>query len=80
MPDRPIMLPRSTEKAYDLGFKIGAQHGYDELRQEALTWLQHKYVEAPDKPDRGSPAAEALLELARELTNHLTDVKMRKTW
>lgn len=76
--ERPKRLPQSPVKSYDLGFKNGALHGFDELGQASLTFLQEKYITADDRPDRGSPRGEALLQLARELSLFITDLKMKK--
>lgn len=75
---RPQRLPSNTAKSYDLGFKSGAVHGFDEARMGVLTLLQDKYIKDPDRPDRGSPKAEAILELAKELDTFLTDLKLKK--
>lgn len=76
--ERPQRMPQSPVKAYDLGFKSGADHGFEECRQTALEWLQNKYISDPDRPDRDSPEAQYLLELVRSLQLHLTDAKLKK--
>jgi hypothetical protein len=76
--NRPQRLPSNPGKCYDLGFKSGASHGFDELRLEALTFLQEKYIVDENRPDRGSPEAEALLKLARELAAHIEGLKLKK--
>jgi hypothetical protein len=75
---RPQRLPQSPVKAYDLGFKNGASHGYDELRQGALDWLQAKYITDPDRPDRDSPEAKYLLDLVRQFQLHISELKMKR--
>lgn len=76
--ERPKRVPQSPPKAYDLGFKNGAGHGFDECRQSALSWLQDKYITDPERPDRDSPEAAYLLDLVRQLQIHLNDVKLKK--
>ena len=78
MVQRPQRLPSSPTKCYDLGFKNGASHGFDELRVEALRFLENKYLHDEDRPDRGTPKAEAILELTRELSTHIQELKLRK--
>ena len=57
---------RELKKARDEGFNEGLQKG----RQEILDWLQKAYLEDPGRPDRGTPKAEAILELARDASAH----------
>jgi len=75
---RPQRMPQSSVKAYDLGFKIGAEHGFDELRKDVLDWLQAKYITDPDRPDRDSPEAAYLLQLVRDLMAHTNELKMKR--
>lgn len=75
---RPQRLPSNPVKCYDLGFKNGASHGFDELRMGALTFLQDKYITDPNRPDRGTPEAEAILTLAKELDTFFNEAKLAK--
>jgi hypothetical protein len=78
MVERPKRVPTSPPKAYDLGFKNGASHGFDECRQQALDWLQAKYITDPGRPDRDSKEAQYLLDLVRQLQLHLSEVKLKR--
>lgn len=53
-------------------FEAGLEEGRREYRVKALTFLQDKYL-GPDAPERGSPEGNAILQLAKELSEHLTD-------
>jgi hypothetical protein len=75
---RPQRLPSNPTKNYDLGFKNGAVHGFDELRSAALSFLQAKYITDEDRPDRGTPEAEAILKVAQELSVHMEELKLKK--
>lgn len=77
MVQRPQRLPSNPIKCYDLGFKNGASHGFDEFQQGALSWLQAKYLTDPDRPDRGTPEAEAILTLTREFKIHLDELRLK---
>jgi hypothetical protein len=55
-------LKRARKEGYDEGLAKG--------RQEILDWLEHAYIDAPDRPDRGTPKAEAILELATAAQLH----------
>jgi hypothetical protein len=44
----------------------GHAEGRSEARAQAVTFLQNKYM-GPNAPERGTPKAEAILELTREL-------------
>jgi hypothetical protein len=50
------------------------QEGFDEGlakgRHEILDWLEHAYIDDPGRPDRGTPKAEAILELAQAARQH----------
>jgi len=50
------------------------QEGFDEGlakgRQEILDWLEYAYLKDPGRPDRGTPKAEAILELAQAAQQH----------
>ena len=78
MIQRPQRLPSNPAKCYDLGFKNGGIHGFDELKSAALSFLQAKYITDDDRPDRGTPEAEALLTVARELAAYMEDLKLKK--
>ena len=45
--------------------------GLKQGRQEILDWLEFSYVEDPGRPDRGTPKAEAILELARDAGKYI---------
>lgn len=50
--------------------KIGFERGLEKGRQEILDWLEHAYINDPGRPDRGTPKAEAILELAKAASQH----------
>jgi hypothetical protein len=77
VPKRPIRLPSNPAKVYDLGFKNGAKWGFVELRTEALSFLHDKYM-GEDRPDRGSPEAEAILKVTKELSEFMTQIVQAK--
>lgn len=64
-------MPRQTQKqiGFDEGFEQGRQDGLEEGiqkgRKEMLDWLEQAYVNDQGRPDRGTPKAEAILEIAR---------------
>ena len=47
--------------------------GLKQGRQEILDWLEFSYVEDPGRPDRGTPKAEAILELARAAGKYIKE-------
>jgi len=53
-------------------FKAGVEEGFNRGRKLSLDYLQEKYL-GEDAPDRGTPEANAILTLARELTQHVKD-------
>lgn len=44
----------------------GRQEGIREGRGQILEFLQHQYMD-PGRPDRGSPEAQAILEVTRNI-------------
>lgn len=56
---------RELKRARDEGFDEGLAKG----RQEILDWLEAAYL-GPDGPDRSSPKGEAILQLARDASQH----------
>jgi hypothetical protein len=57
---------RELEKIRKEAHEEGLQKG----RQEILDWLENAYLNDPGRPDRGTPKAEAILELARAASIH----------
>ena len=48
----------------------GHAEGLQKGRQEILDWLQNAYLNDPGRPDRGTPKAEAILEISRAAADH----------
>ena len=62
----PKLNAKELKRAHDDGFNEGLAKG----RQEILDWLQYAYLDDPGRPDRGTPKAEAILQLAQEASLH----------
>jgi hypothetical protein len=62
-----------AQSDFEKGRKLGQSEGLIAARKEALDFLQHKYIDAPDRPDRGTPEADAILSLAGQLSDHLKE-------
>jgi hypothetical protein len=58
-----------TDPDYPI-FEIGLKEGRAQMKKEALTFLQNKYL-GENAPERGSIEAKAILQLARELSEEL---------
>lgn len=54
------------KKAYDEGEANGIRLG----QRQILDFLQHAYIEDQGRPDRGTPKAEAILEMAKQAAAH----------
>lgn len=63
MPTKPPITLTGAE--IDQIREDGRIEGLKQGRQEILDWLEFSYVEDPGRPDRGTPKAEAILELAK---------------
>lgn len=53
------------------GYAVGYEKGFEDALNYSITWLEQQYLDAPDRPDRGSPEANALLDLAKRLAKYL---------
>lgn len=52
-------------------FKAGVDEGRRAMRNKALSFLEQKYI-GPNAPERGSIEGDAILTLARELSEELS--------
>lgn len=50
--------------------KEGFDEGLAKGRQEIIDWLEAAYLGAPDRPDRDTPEAKAILKLAEDAAKH----------
>ncbi len=64
------MALASSRDPFQRGMEAGIKEGKRIMARDMVTWLEHKYM-APDAPDRGTPEAEAILKLTRELSEEL---------
>lgn len=62
----PRVTKADVERAHQDGFDAGLEKG----RQEILDWLEHEYIHAENRPDRGTPKAEAIMELVAAASAH----------
>lgn len=67
-------LIEELTKARDEGFDDGIVRG----RREILDWLQNAYINDVGRPDRGSPKAQAILEMANAAARHFK-LKLKMT-
>jgi hypothetical protein len=76
--DKSGSKPRVTEAAYRRDITNARKEGFDEGlqkgRQEILDWLENAYLRDPGRPDRGTPKAEAIIELAQAAGMHFNKV------
>jgi hypothetical protein len=69
----------TAKMAFESGKRAGIQEGRQQVRVEVLSWLQHEYIDSPDRPDRDSPEAAAILSLARRLSESIQVLKPNET-
>lgn len=68
---RFITQPNAMKNDPDYAiFEAGINEGRRQMRNQALTFLEKKYLGA-DAPDRDTPEAKAILSLAHELSEEL---------
>lgn len=65
---------RDLERIRQEGYREGRRRGH----ADAIDFLQARYLEADNRPDRNSNQAKAMLNLARELSTHLKELEMPK--
>lgn len=39
-------------------------------QKEIIDWLEDRYMRDPNRPDRGTPEAKAILTVVTDLSNH----------
>ncbi len=69
---------KTVEEIRQEGFNEGLQKG----RQEILDFLEYAYLSDPGRPDRGTPKAQAILEIADAASKHFqnkVNIKGKKT-
>lgn len=59
-------MVKELKTAYDEGFDEGIKRG----RREILDWLQNAYIEDVGRPDRDTPRALAILDIAKAASKH----------
>ena len=69
MPKKPLVTVSGAE--LDKIREEGRIEGLKEGRREILDWLENTYLDDPGRPDRGTPKAEAILELARDAGKYI---------
>ena len=57
-------------------FLDGMKRGKQAVQYAVLTYLENKYIDDENRPDRGSPEAKNLLNLAKELAQFLRDLDL----
>lgn len=62
--DKPLI-----RKALEDSRRMGHEEGLQKGRQEILDWLENAYMRDP-RPDRGTPLAEAILQMATAAREH----------
>lgn len=81
-PGRPKLTPQRIarlQKGNDPDaavFIAGQQDGFNQARKVALNFLEAAYL-GPDRPDRDSPEAGYLLDLARRISAELKEAELR---
>ena len=55
-------------------YVLGYRHGEMYAMNEAITYLEHRILHAEDRPDRGTPEYQAILDLTRDFAAHLRNV------
>lgn len=68
----------AIESAREAGYEVGHSEGLAKGRQEILDFLQHAYIEDEGRPDRGTPEAKAILELAKSCQLHIIELQKGK--
>jgi hypothetical protein len=62
---------RLTKRDLDHAHQVGFEEGLAKGRQEILDWLQNAYLDP--KVERGSHRGEAILQVAKDASNHFNN-------
>jgi hypothetical protein len=68
---------KEVKQALEDAQQVGFQEGLAKGRQEVLDFLEHAYLTDQGRPDRNTPKAEAILEIARAASKHI-NLKLKK--
>lgn len=60
-----------VKEAIQFAGEQGDKQGYERGLKEILDWLQWAYIDDEGRPDRGTPKAEAILEIAGRAEKHI---------
>ena len=64
----PESMKRDTHyPIYVLGYRAGEMYAMN----EAISYLENRILHAEDRPDRGTPEYQAILDLTRDFAAHL---------
>jgi hypothetical protein len=66
-----INVKITDTEEFKRGLEIARGEGLKEGRLELIDWLKGRYLVDEDRPDRGTPEAQAILTLAGEALKHL---------
>lgn len=55
-------------------YQTGLEQGRADMRREILTFLEKEYM-GEDAPERGTPKAAAILELAHKASQHMREIQ-----
>ena len=67
----PESMKRDTHyPIYVLGYRAGEMYAMN----EAISYLENRILHAEDRPDRGTPEYQAILDLTRDFAAHLRNV------
>jgi len=58
-------------------FQAGMEEGRMQVRKAVIEFLEDRYVNAPDRPDRGSPEGKQLLALTTDLVKFVESVELK---
>lgn len=79
---KALEKPSAAEKRHARDLERIRQEGYLEGRRkghgDAIDFLQAKYIEDRNRPDRNTPMARTMLKLAKELAEHLRGIDTGK--
>ena len=67
----------AIKEALRIAEEVGHEAGLDQGRQEILKWIEDCYINDAGRPDRGTPEAEALLEVAKNAAKHISKLSKR---
>ena len=63
----------------DVSYRAGYDQAYLDISNSVLTYFQQQFMEAPDRPKKGTPEYDSFLAKVGEISRFLKDQRKKAT-